>query len=226
MTSFKELVDVVAKLRSPQGCPWDREQTHETLLKHLLEETYEVIEAIESGSDAKIQEELGDLLLQVVMHSQLATEDARFQVGDVIAHVTDKLVRRHPHVFGDVKAETADAVLANWERLKRAEKGSGVMDGVPKAMPALARAAKLTRRAALTGFESSNERASPREIGPALFELASQARKASVDPEAELRKTTDDFERRFRAVETRAKQKGLVLESLSPAEWRQYWSET
>ncbi len=163
---FEKLVALQARLRAPNGCPWDREQTHASLRTYLLEEAYEVLEALESGNDAKFAEEMGDLLLQIVFHSQIAQEEERFTVADVIREVHDKMVRRHPHVFGEVKAGSAKEVLRNWEQLKaeerKATKGedeetdgqpASLLDGVPKNAPAILEAFQLTRRAARIGFD-------------------------------------------------------------------------
>ncbi len=163
---FEKLVALQARLRSPRGCPWDREQTHQSLRTYLIEETYEVLEALDSGDDAKLASELGDLLLQIVFHAQLACEVGRFDVRDVIEHIHAKMVRRHPHVFGDVRAKTSSQVLKNWEQLKaeerHAESGGGasaarsassLLDGLPKTLPALLEAYQLTRRAARVGFD-------------------------------------------------------------------------
>jgi len=151
---FEGLVRVVAALRAPDGCPWDREQTHESLKPHLLEETYETLEAIDRADPAELREELGDLLLQVLMHSQIASETGAFDIYQVIQHLIEKLIARHPHVFGDAHAETAAQVLKNWDATKRQQKGrNSVLDGVPRSMPALARAQEISKRAARVGFE-------------------------------------------------------------------------
>ena len=163
---FEKLVAVQARLRAPDGCPWDREQTHATLRTYLIEEAYEVLEALESGDDAKFAEEMGDLLLQIVFHSQIAREEGRFTVADVIREVHDKMVRRHPHVFGERRAKDAAEVLKNWEQLKkeersaaakkngdRAKKAESLMDGVSRALPAALEGFQLTRRAARIGFD-------------------------------------------------------------------------
>ncbi|HWA84324.1 MAG TPA: nucleoside triphosphate pyrophosphohydrolase, partial [Fimbriimonadaceae bacterium] len=151
-----QLVDVSDRLLAPGGCPWDRAQTHESLKKYLLEETYEVLEAIDSGSDEKLKEELGDLILQPVMHAQMKKAAGKFDIDDVANEVVLKLVRRHPHVFGDVSAEDADEVLKNWDRIKRTEKGDeprSILAGVPKGMASLLRAHEISKRAARCGFE-------------------------------------------------------------------------
>ena len=248
--AFERLVDVMARLRAPDGCPWDREQTHQTLARHLVEETYEVLEAIDADDVRGLREELGDLLLQVIFHSEIAFENGAFTIADVCDELRAKLVRRHPHVFGGVSVEGADDVLANWEKSKRAEKGTGVMDGIPVALPALARAAKVHRRALQVGFrwngiegfldkldeelgelrgELDNEtRDAARveaELGDVLFMVASLAQHLDVEPETALRKMLTRFEARFRAMERRAAQQARELESLSPAEWGQYWDQ-
>jgi MazG family protein len=163
---FIDLVNVQARLRAPGGCPWDREQTHETLRTYLIEETYEVLDAIEAGSNAELAEELGDLLLQVLFHADLARETNAFDLGDVIAGIHDKMIRRHPHVFGNVKAETSGEVLKNWAQIKAQEKQAvknsaeatalSVLDGVPRSLPALLEAFQISRRAAKVGFDWEN----------------------------------------------------------------------
>jgi tetrapyrrole methylase family protein / MazG family protein len=166
---FEKLVAVQARLRAPDGCPWDREQTHATLRTYLIEEAYEVLEALESGDDKKFAEEMGDLLLQIVFHSEIAREEGRFAVSDVIREVHDKMVRRHPHVFGEKRARDSAEVLKNWEQLKKeerraaaeksgeaAEKRASLMDGVSKALPAALEGFQLTRRAARIGFDWEN----------------------------------------------------------------------
>ncbi|MGH7423832.1 MAG: nucleoside triphosphate pyrophosphohydrolase, partial [Candidatus Methylomirabilales bacterium] len=154
-TLFERLVHVMATLRAPGGCPWDREQTRESLKAFLIEEAYEVLEALDQGETEKLQEELGDLLLQVVFHAQIATELGEFTVKEVLASITDKLIRRHPHVFGEGRAETAAEVLSNWERLKQAERGGvkevSALAGVPKTLPALLQAQRLQDKAARVG---------------------------------------------------------------------------
>ncbi len=246
--AFAALVAVMAKLRSPTGCPWDREQTHSTLARHLLEETYEVLEAIDSGDLGGLREELGDLVLQVVFHAYLAYEQDAFTIAGVCDDLRAKLIHRHPHVFGDARLEGAEEVLANWERLKRAETDRGVMEGIPGAMPALARAAKVAKRAAQVGFDwphlrarlddvreeldelsTELERDDPdaarveSELGDVLFAVASLARKADVEPESALRRSVEAFIRRFQAMEDMAAADGRELESLSADEWREYW---
>jgi tetrapyrrole methylase family protein/MazG family protein len=162
--AFEELVAVMARLRAPKGCPWDREQSHSTLRTYLIEEAYEVLDALDSGDDAKFADELGDLLLQVLFHAQIAAEEKRFAIQDVIRAIHDKMIRRHPHVFGDTRAKTSAEVLRNWELLKKeeragsadpaeAKKTDSIIDGVPRTLPALMEAFQLTRKAARVGFD-------------------------------------------------------------------------
>lgn len=190
-----ELVAVQDRLRSPGGCPWDIEQTHASLVPYLIEEAYECVEAIESGDREHLREELGDLLLQIVFHARIAEEHPTdpWSVDDVAAGITDKLVRRHPHVFGDATADTAAEVEANWEQLKTAEKGrTSVTEGVPLGQPALALADALWRRAARGGVPDELQPDGD-DVGARLFRLAAEARVSGVDPEAALRATARDF---------------------------------
>lgn len=200
-----DLVAVMDRLRSPGGCPWDAEQTHRSLATYLLEETYETLEAIESGNDDDLREELGDLLLQVIFHARLAQERATqpWGIDEVAAGIEDKLVRRHPHVFGDVQASSASDVGERWERLKREEKNrSSAVDGVPLAQPALSLAAKLVHRVEKAGVPvpapapPGRAPESAEEVGDALFALAAAAREHGIDPEQALR----DAARRYVAA--------------------------
>ena len=244
-----------------ERCPWDREQTHQTLTRHLLEETYEVLEAIEdldhadgvdhadgdgSGGDGEVdpfvhlEEELGDLLFQVVFHATLAAEEGAFTLADVARTVHDKLVGRHPHVFGTVTAESTGAVVRNWEQAKLAEKGrTSMMDGIAGDLPSLLYAHKVQRKAASIGLEPggaavavtdalARAQASPghSEIGRLLFAAVALARQADVDPEAALRGVSSVFRRRFEAMETLAAARELDLATLGPAAARELWEET
>lgn len=209
LAGFDTLRYIVARLRAPNGCPWDREQTHQSLKKHLIEETYEAVAALDDADWEKFSEELGDVLLQVVMHGQLGQEEGRFRLEDVLRAVNEKLIRRHPHVFGDVKAETSADVLRNWEKIKRAENTAARRSfaSIPQAMPALMRAAAVQSRAArhgwtppeampdLTRLERTDldQMALSRELGEALFELVALARRHEVDPEEALRLATNQF---------------------------------
>lgn len=248
--TFDDLARVIRTLRAPGGCPWDREQTHETIKRNLLEEAYETVEAIESDDPAKLEEELGDLLMQPVMHAVIAEEEGVFTLDDIIAGITGKLIRRHPHVFGDVDAEDTEAVLRNWEAIKRQEKGNAdrtsVLDGVPVTMPALMRAMDISKKAAKAGFEwpdapavldkvqeeiaelraeitAGDKPRAAEEMGDLLFSLVNIARWLKIDPEESLRRMVDRFTARFRAMETQAAADGRALKSLSPEEWDAYW---
>jgi MazG family protein len=200
------VVAIMARLRSEDGCPWDQEQTHESLKIHLLEEAHEVIEAIDSPETEDLAEELGDLLLQVVFHSRLAEQEGRFDVADVAAALTAKLVLRHPHVFSDLGVSGAAEVLANWEAIKTTEKGrSHPFDGIPRALPALLKTAKMQKRAAPLGFSASEQEALRRlaaavagevtreSLGEALFWLVAVARAQGVDPEGALANHLEKF---------------------------------
>lgn len=201
-----ELVAVMDRLRSPGGCPWDAEQTHASLAPYLLEETYEVLEALDSGDRAHLREELGDLLLQVVFHARLAEEHPADPWGldEVARGIVDKLVARHPHVFADVVVDGAAGVEATWDALKAAEKQrTSVLDGIPAALPALARAAKVLGRLERSGLGVPLDTGDD-SYGPRLLALVAEARAAGVDPEAELRRTTTALAERIAAVEAGA----------------------
>src|SRR5580704_3600070 len=229
------LRDIVARLRSPEGCPWDREQTHQSLKPHLVEECYELIDAIDAGDDKEMQEELGDLLLQVVLHAQMASEESRFNIDDVATVIADKLVNRHPHVFGETRLPDSAAVLRQWEVIKRTEKQErrSVLDGVPKGLPALARAQKLQTKAARVGFdwneakgalakvreelsevESAPENRLEEEVGDLLFAVVNFARKKELDAEQLLNQATAKFAARFQAMERLAEDRGVDFNSL------------
>lgn len=217
-----DLVEVIDRLRSPGGCPWDRAQDHRSLARYLLEETYETLEAIDSGDQDHLQEELGDLLMQVVFHARVAAEDGSFTIDDVAAGITEKLVRRHPHVFGTgetsqslanaptLEFDTPDRVEQSWERLKAEEKGrESVLDGIPTALPALARAEKHLSRVARLGMDIPVpaapvlEPASVQDLGDALLGLASVAQRNGWDAEQSLREAVGRFADDVRAAESR-----------------------
>lgn len=248
---FQRLVDIMARLRDPQtGCPWDREQTPQTLKKYVIEESYEVVEAIDAGSPAKLREELGDLLLQVVFLAQLAAEDGQFTVEDVARGISDKLVRRHPHVFGDVAVTGTDQVLVNWEQIKRGEPGyedrTSILDGIPAGLPALMRALEVSKRVVRVGFEwpgvsevldkleeeiaelrveiaaGDTARASD-ELGDTLFTVVNVARQLKVDPEDALRRMTHRFAARFRHIEAFAAASGRSMQDLTLSEMEELW---
>jgi MazG family protein len=208
--AINELLLVMARLRSPTGCPWDREQNHKTLRWHAVEEVYELLDAIEAGDDHEMAEELGDLLLQVVFHCQLANERGAFNFDTVARRITDKLVRRHPHVFGDLKVKDVAQVWANWEKIKRAEKDGtrharpSALDGIPKHLPALLQAetlVKKARRAALLNKPKMSSRMTRAHLANQLFQLTAEAQRRGWSAEALLRAETKKRERRLRKQE-------------------------
>ena len=230
----------MARLRGPGGCPWDREQSHETLARHLLEESHELLEAIDSGDSDAIRDELGDLLLQVVFHAEMASEDGRWDIDDVARGLVGKLVHRHPHVFGDVEVSGSDEVLTNWEKLK-AEEGSkprsAVDEEIPVTLPALARAAKVQRRAAGWGVQWPSAQAAiaslreeaehladssddERAIGAVLFAAVAAARNLGVDAETALRRTTRGFAERYEVYLADARERGVDPGAISEEELR------
>lgn len=211
-TGIEQLVWLMAKLRAPEGCPWDREQDHMTLRLHAIEEVYELVDSIEAGDDHEMVEELGDLLLQVVFHAQLGKERSVFDFDQVCRTLVEKLLRRHPHVFGDLKADGVDEVLANWETIKRAEKQGtkherpSALDGIPKHLPALLRAEKLVKKARKAGLlpKPSKTKLNKADLAKQLFELAAAAQSAGVSAEALLRAETKRRENRLRKSEKSA----------------------
>jgi tetrapyrrole methylase family protein/MazG family protein len=249
---IESLFEVVARLRAPDGCPWDREQTHESLRPYLLEETYELLEAIDASDDDKMKEELGDVLLQVAMHAEIAAQEGRFTAADVSEAAAAKMVARHPHVFGDVAVANADEVLRNWEHAKVDEArragrgGESVVDRVPASLPALAWTLGLQKRAARVGFdfvssvdaaeavaEEAHELAEAKdadaifaEMGDLLFAVVSLARKLKVNPEDALRVAGRRFRARFAAMEADVANDGKQLRDMQPAELLERWDRT
>lgn len=208
--AIEELLRIMARLRAPDGCPWDREQDHRSLRWHAVEEVYELMDAIDAGDDLELEEELGDLLLQVVFHCQLAVERGAFDFDKVARHIAEKLVRRHPHVFGDIKVKDVDQVWANWEKIKRAEKHgnrrprASALDGIPRHLPALLGAEKLVKKARRAKLERGNGRRlglSRARLGRELFELVQYAQDKSWSAEELLRQETKRQERRWRGIE-------------------------
>jgi uncharacterized protein YabN with tetrapyrrole methylase and pyrophosphatase domain len=209
-TAIDDLLKVMAKLRSPKGCPWDREQDHQSLRWHAVEEVYELLDAIEARDDHELEEELGDLLLQVVFHCQLAKERGAFDFDKVARRITDKLIRRHPHVFGNVKVRNVDQVWTNWEKIKRAEKHgtrharASALDGIPKHLPALLRAEKLlkkARKAKLIPEKMARARRTKKKLAEALFALAQFAQREGWSAEELLRSEIQQREKRLRLLE-------------------------
>ena len=224
--NLEELIDVVAKLRAPDGCPWDREQTHNSLRPNMLEEAYEAVDAIDENNMAHLREELGDVLLQVLLHSQIASENGDFDIDSVAEELKDKLIHRHPHVFGNTSVKNADEVVTNWDKLKAEEKTDrkSAMDGLSKSQPALMLAQKISKRAVKTGFEWPDEQSlyecfyseieefkqaqkeqnkvhMEEEYGDILFAAVNIARWNKIDAEQALIKANKKFEKRFRKME-------------------------
>lgn len=250
MKEFDELVEIMRQLRSPAGCPWDREQDHSSLAPHLIEETYELLEALETERSPYVCEELGDVLLQVVFHAQLAAERGEFGMADVAQRIVDKLRHRHPHVFGEVEVSGSEEVLHNWEQLKHAEyeeePRQSVLDGIPRGLPALQRAQKLQRRASKAGFDwdhlsgprakldeeiaemdaalaTGDSKALRHEIGDVLASVVNLCRFVDVDAEAALREANRRFESRFRQVEAGARAQGRDPQEMTLAELDRLW---
>ncbi|MGG1680142.1 nucleoside triphosphate pyrophosphohydrolase [Neobacillus sp. NRS-1170] len=251
--NFSKLREIIAELRGPEGCPWDKEQTHESLKKYLIEETYEVIEAINNEDIDHLVEELGDVLLQVMLHAQIGEDDGYFSIDDVIEGLSAKMVRRHPHVFGNAKADNAEEVVQNWQEIKRQEKGetrSTILEGVSKSLPNLLRAYELQKKAAKVGFdwqeitpalekvkeeleefvqelngtEESRELAK-KEFGDLLFAFVNVARFLKIHPEEALFETNEKFTRRFQYVEEMVEKSGRAFEDHTLEELDQYWDE-
>ncbi len=241
---FDELVRIMAILRSPDGCPWDLEQTHMSIRRNLVEEAYEVVAAIENGDKDELADELGDILLQVVFHSQIAAENGDFTVDDSIAAIIAKLRRRHPHVFGNASADTPAEVIERWDRIKREEKGGGALEGIAHSLPALIYADKVSKRAVAVGFDwdsidgvwekvheeidelKATSPGSPEaadEVGDVLFSIVNVARKMGVDPEEALRGTCEKFKRRFAEMERTAAEQGRDMTDLCMGEMEALW---
>ncbi|BAS29402.1 nucleoside triphosphate pyrophosphohydrolase [Limnochorda pilosa] len=256
MDAVRELAAVMERLRGPGGCPWDREQTHRSLARYLIEEAYEAADALEQGDTAAAVEELGDVLLQIVFHAQIGREEGAYDLEVIARRLVEKLVRRHPHVFGDVVVAGAAEVVANWEAIKEGERASqsaeqappSLMDGVPLALPALARADAVQRRAARVGFdwadpsgprakvdeelgeldrelEAGASEGAARELGDLLFSVVNLARKTSIDAEAALREAVRRFEDRFRQIERSAVAGGKRLDEMDLAQLDRLWDE-
>lgn len=247
--TFDELVQLMTTLRGPGGCPWDRKQTLPDLKPYVIEEAYEVVDAIDRNDRAALVEEVGDLLLEAVFLTEITREEGSFDVYDSITAIHDKLVRRHPHVFGDVQADDAEQVLVNWEKLKQDERkaeNKSVLSGVPRSMPALLKASRLTEKAARVGFDwrrtedvfdkLDEEMAELREavaagdaehiheeIGDLLFTIANIARKVNVNPEEALQSTNRKFMRRFESMEARVREREQNLDQLELEEMDRLW---
>jgi tetrapyrrole methylase family protein/MazG family protein len=250
-TSFEAFYEIVAHLRAPDGCPWDKEQTHLSLRKHLLEESYETLAAMDEENPAKMREEFGDLLLQIVLNAQIGDEYSEFTMTEVLQGIYEKIVRRHPHVFGDLKVEGVGEVLSNWEKLKAAERTSGgehekgILDGLPAALPALNQAQEFQERAARVGFDwpeidgvlekvreeieevrnTSDPEQLAEELGDLFFALVNLARWKEVNAEDALREASLKFRRRFKHIEKRAREMQKPMQEMSLEELDGLWNE-
>jgi tetrapyrrole methylase family protein / MazG family protein len=249
---LQDLMEIMKLLRSENGCPWDREQTHESLKKYLIEETYEVLEVIDLNDKDRLCEELGDLLLQIVFHARIASEEGTFDMSDVITGISRKMVQRHTHVFGDAKADTPDEVVSNWEAIKKREKGmesqTSVLKGVPANLPALMRSYKVQQKAAQVGFDwehaedvlekvkeeileledvynSKNVERITDEMGDVLFSLVNLSRFLKIQPELALTGTVNKFIKRFEYVEQESTKAGKKLEEMTLAEMDELWEK-
>ena len=245
--NFAALKEIIAKLRSPEGCPWDRKQTHASLKPYLIEECYEVLQALEKGTPQKLCEELGDLLLQIMLHAQIAAEASQFNIDDVVRGISSKLIHRHPHVFGGRKVQDAGEVELNWQALKQEEreKGESILSGVPEQMPALAYSQSIQRRVAGVGFDwekmdeiidklaeevteikqAPNQQEKAKEFGDLLFTIANIARRLDIDLEMALRSANQRFCHRFAYMEEICRERGVNLGSLSLDEQNALWEE-
>lgn len=245
MQAFDRFVEIIAKLRAPNGCPWDREQTHQTLTPYCIEEAYEVVDAIESGDLKELRGELGDLLLQIVLHAQIAAENKDFTIQDVVNDISEKMVNRHPHVFSDVKIETADQVIQQWDELKKKEGKKSVLQGIPKHAPQLHRSLKIGEKVAAVGFDwdkpsevldkvqeefkeieqAKNKAEKEEELGDLLFSIVQWSRHQQIDPEHALQKANEKFSKRFGAMEQMIEKDGKKLKELSLDAWNTYWEK-
>ncbi|MCL2218457.1 MAG: nucleoside triphosphate pyrophosphohydrolase [Chitinispirillia bacterium] len=250
---IERLIDIVAKLRAPDGCPWDREQTNRSILTCMLDEAYEFFEAVDEESPEKMREELGDLLLQIVLHAQIAAEAGMFDIEGVAKDISDKLIRRHPHVFGDTQVSSSKEVIQNWERIKKSEYGDSrrkyMVDDIPDALPALFRAEKMQRRVAQVGFDwndinpaldkveeefaefreavaGGDARHAEEELGDILFALVNVARHHRISAENALRAATYKFAKRFRFVEDKFRETGKDMREASLEEMDVFWEES
>ena len=248
---FERLLDIMHRLRGPAGCPWDREQTRTSLKPYLIEEAYEVLEAIEAGHVDGVREELGDLLFQVVFHAEIGAERGEFTMADLLAGLGDKMINRHPHVFGDARVQTAGQALTQWEAIKQREaeaqgRRRSVIDGVPRALPGLVRAQRIQSKAARVNFDWPDAQAAwakveeeaaetsaalatgdrsriEEELGDMLFSLVNVARLASLDAEEALQRAIEKFRRRFATMEDDLNARGTSIASVTPEELERSW---
>ena len=247
MKPIEEFIKTIAKLRAPDGCPWDKEQTHKTLKRYLIEETYETIDAIDNGDPKALMEELGDVLLQVVLHSQIASENKHFTFDELVDYINKKMISRHPHVFSNVTVKNSEEVMVNWEKLKKEEKVNkkDIFDGVPNSLPALLKALKVSKKAAREGFDwekdsnlwetfekelkelkeavsSKDKDKQFEELGDLLFMVVNLSRWYKLDPEYSLNKATKKFIKRYNKVKEKANKE---LKEISKEELNKLWEK-
>lgn len=251
---IRRFIEIVQILRGPNGCPWDKKQTHDSLKPFLIEETYEVLEAIDSGDKSHLKEELGDLLLQIVLHAQLADDAKDFNIEDVAHSICEKMIRRHPHVFAKAQVKDADEVVTNWEdikkqeRLEKGQKTESILQSITQNAPALFESHKISKKAAKTGFEwkkpidvfdkmteelnelkveikNNNPKNIEEELGDLLFTATNLCRVYKVNPEIALKKTNRKFRQRFIQMEIQANEQGLNLEDLTFEQWNEFWNQ-
>lgn len=244
---FNRLVEIIARLRGPDGCPWDKKQTHSSLREFLLEESYEVLEALDEEDTGKLRQELGDLMLQIVLHAQISADNGEFNMADVLKDINTKLIRRHPHIFAQTKVNSAEEVSHNWETIKKEERhpDASILESVPRQMPALAYSQDIQRRVAQIGFDweniegvieklveevnelkhAENLEQKIDEFGDILFTLVNVARRMGVDPETSLRQANRKFFRRFSYMEELCRERGITIGQLSFDQQNELWKE-
>jgi tetrapyrrole methylase family protein / MazG family protein len=247
LQEFASLADIISRLRGPAGCPWDKKQTHLSLREFLVQESYEVLEALDEGDAEKLCQELGDLLLQIMLHAEIASEKGEFKLEDVLSQINQKLVRRHPHIFGNVKVTNTEEVVQNWEEIKKKERKpeTSILESVPRQMPSLAYSQEIQSRAARTGFdweniegvieklgeevrefkEARNQEEKTEEFGDLFFTLVNIARRMGIEPEAALRQSNRKFYQRFTSMEKLCRERGLNLGELNFDEQNKLWEE-
>lgn len=245
MREFDRFVEIIARLRAPDGCPWDREQTHSTLVPYCIEEAYEVADAIHDGNMAELKNELGDLLLQIILHAQIASENNDFNIQDVVKDISEKMIRRHPHVFGDADIKTSEDVVNQWNDLKKKEGKKHVLEGVPRHAPQLHRSLQIGEKVASVGFDwespqevmekvqeefveienSKNKKEMEEELGDLLFSIVQWSRHQKINPEQALQKANEKFKKRFEAMEKMLEQDQKNPKNLSIDDWNGYWEK-
>ncbi len=245
MREFDRLVEIIARLRAPDGCPWDREQTHQTLVPYCIEEAYEVADTIHDGDMAELKNELGDLLLQIILHAQIAFENKNFTIEDVVKDISEKMIRRHPHVFGDAHVKTSEDVVNQWNDLKKKEGKKHVLEGIPKHAPQLHRSLQIGEKVAAVGFDwespkevmekvqeefveiekAKNKKEMEEELGDLLFSIVQWSRHQSINPEHALQKANEKFKKRFEAMEKMLEQDKKNPKNVSIDDWNGYWKK-